>query len=85
MAPTVVLYGREGCHLCDDARAELLAIRSGLPPFELREVDISSDDALHAELMERIPVFEVAGATVCELGLDSAALARALSGAPSGA
>ncbi len=81
----LVLYRRDGCHLCDDARTELLALRPELPPFELREVDIELDDALHAAFLERIPVIEVGGALVSELGLDRDALARALADAPSGA
>ena len=77
-SPAVVLYRRDGCHLCDEARAELLALRPDLPRFELREVDIEADEALHAAMLERIPVIEVGGAVVCELGLDREAVARAL-------
>jgi hypothetical protein len=84
-APTVVLYGREGCHLCEVARGELLALRDALPEFVLREVDIEADDRLHAALLERIPVFEVGGEAVCELGLDRDALAAALVDAAAGA
>jgi glutaredoxin-like protein DUF836 len=77
-APVVVLYGRDGCHLCEEARAAILALRPELPPFRLREVDIESDPALHAAYLERIPVVEVAGGVVSELGLEPAALERAL-------
>jgi hypothetical protein len=64
---TVTLYTRPGCHLCDQARDEILALRAELPPFELREVDIESDEALHALYLERIPVVELDGAVVSEL------------------
>jgi Glutaredoxin-like domain (DUF836) len=74
----VVLYTGEGCHLCDAAREELLALRPQLPPFELREVDIAGDDALHAAYLERIPVIEVDGELVSELWLDREALELAL-------
>ena len=74
----VVLYTRDGCHLCDEAREELLARRPELPPFELREVDIEGDEAIHAAYLERIPVIEVDGVSVSELGLDRSALERAL-------
>ena len=40
---------------------------SELPPFELREIDIESDDELHARYLERIPVVEVDGEVVAEL------------------
>lgn len=47
----VTLYSQPDCHLCDEARAELDA--AGLP---YEEVDISSDPALHARYLERVPV-----------------------------
>ena len=74
----VVLYARDGCHLCDSAREELLAMRPDLPRFELREVDIEADEVLHAAYLERIPVIEVDGEPVSELWLDRPALERAL-------
>jgi glutaredoxin len=77
-APVVVLYGRNGCHLCDEARETIVALGPELPPFELREVDIESDARVHAAYLERIPVVEVEGVVVSELGLDRAALERAL-------
>ena len=52
---TVTLYTREGCHLCDDARAALERLGAS-HPFRLDEVDIEADDALHARYLERIPV-----------------------------
>jgi hypothetical protein len=76
--PTVLLYTRDGCHLCDAARDELLALRAELPPFELREIDIEEDDALHARYVERIPVIEIEGEPVSELWLDAEAFRRAL-------
>jgi hypothetical protein len=66
----ITLFSRPGCHLCDEARAMILASREELPPFELREVDIDSDDRLLLEYLERIPVVEVDGAVVSELVLD---------------
>ena len=47
----LVLLGKPGCHLCDDARAVLERVGA---PFA--EVDITTDDALHAAYLERIPV-----------------------------
>jgi glutaredoxin len=66
----VTLYTRPGCHLCDEARSELEAMRPELPAFELREIDIESDEVLLRRLLERIPVVEVDGEVVCELFLD---------------
>lgn len=67
MTATVTLYGREGCHLCAEARERLLELRRGGLGFELREVDIDGDERLHRELLERIPVVEVDGDRVSEL------------------
>ncbi len=65
----VVLYGKPGCHLCDDARAIL--VRVGAP---FSEVDITTDDALHAAYLERIPVVTIDGEERFELFVDEAAL-----------
>ena len=74
----VTLYTRPGCHLCDEARDEALALRAGGLDLEVREVDIETDEALHARFLERIPVFEVGGEIVCELGCDGEALRAAI-------
>jgi glutaredoxin len=44
-APTVTIYGRPGCHLCDDALAVLERIRAETP-FALERVNIEEDDAV---------------------------------------
>jgi len=77
MAPTVVLYGRPGCHLCDDAREILLRVRSE-HPFVLQERDIERDDALFAAYLERIPVVTIDGEEAFELFVDATELADRL-------
>ena len=57
---TVVLYGRAGCCLCDDAREILERVRRERP-FALEERDIDSDDALLRAYLERIPVVTIDG------------------------
>ena len=74
----VVLYTREGCHLCDEARATIRSLRDSDGGFELREVDIDADDELHARFLERIPVVEVEGEIVAELHLEPGVLDTAL-------
>jgi len=69
--PTVVLYGRPDCHLCDEARAGLEALRRDGVAFEIDEVDIESDDGLLRRYLERIPVIELDGEIVSELWLDA--------------
>ena len=65
----VTLYTKPGCHLCDEARQAILALRDELAPFELSEVNIEQDDDLMARYLERIPVVAVDGELVCELEL----------------
>ena len=74
---TVVLFGREGCCLCDEAREMLLRI-SKRRPLELSERDIESDDALLRDYLERIPVIEIDGVEEFELLIDEFELERRL-------
>ena len=59
--PDLVLYGRPGCHLCEethDALLALLALRSaaGLPVPPLVERDIETDDDWLRRYLVAIPV-----------------------------
>ena len=74
---TVTLYGRDGCHLCDDARAALERVRA-THPFRLEEVDIEADDDLHARYLERIPVVALDGEELFQYFVDEEALRRTL-------
>jgi glutaredoxin len=65
----ITLYTRPGCHLCDEAREAILALRQERPPFELSEVNIEQDDGLLVRYLERIPVVAVDGEVVSELEL----------------
>jgi glutaredoxin len=76
--PTVTLYGRDGCHLCDDARAVLLRLRQHAD-FTLEEVDITTDDDLHRRYLERIPVIALDGRELFDFFVDEASLLNALS------
>ena len=71
----VTLYGKPGCHLCDDARGVVQAVRSDLG-FELEEVDITLDPVLANRLGERIPVVEIDGTEVFEYFVDAGELRR---------
>jgi glutaredoxin len=73
--PQVPLYGKPGCHLCDDARAVVERVRA-THPFELREVDVSLDPELDRAYGERIPVLEVDGEELFEFFVDAAELGR---------
>ena len=78
MSAAVTLYGRPGCHLCDEARETLLRVRSEAP-FELLEIDIERDDELFKRYLERIPVVCLNGEELFELHVDEAALRHRLS------
>ena len=69
MTPTLTLYGRPGCHLCDDARAAL--DRVGAPYVE---VNIEDDDALLKRYLERIPVVALDGEELFDFFVDEDAL-----------
>jgi hypothetical protein len=71
VSPVVTLYGRPGCHLCDEAREEILAIGKELGGLELREVDIDGDERLLSLYLERIPVVALGDEIVSELALDA--------------
>ena len=71
--PVVTIYGRRGCHLCDDARAVLERLRTEVP-FTLEEVDIERDDALLRAYLERIPVVSLDGEEVYDFFVDAADL-----------
>ncbi len=65
----VVLYSKPGCGLCDHAKQALIDAN-----VEFREVDITSDEGLMAELGVFIPVVEVGGVTAFQAGMSTADL-----------
>jgi glutaredoxin len=67
----LVLYGRPGCHLCDEARIVLQRIGE---PFD--EVDIDSDDELFKRYLERIPVITLDGEELYDFFVDEQDLRR---------
>jgi glutaredoxin len=76
---TVVLYGRQGCCLCDDAREILVRAGAG-DRFVLQERDIEDDDALLKAYLERIPVVTIDGVEAFSLFVDEAELGRRIAG-----
>jgi glutaredoxin len=56
----VTLYGKPGCHLCDDARVIVEQVCSELG-VGWSEVDITTDPKLFEEYGEQIPVTFVDG------------------------
>jgi len=56
----VTLYGKPGCHLCDDARAIVEQVCAELG-VGWTEIDITQDPALFEQYGEQIPVTLVDG------------------------
>ena len=83
--PDLFLYGRDGCHLCDEARdllAVLLAERAdaGLPVPKVVERDIESNPDWERDFMTTIPVVELGGRRL-ELATSAARIRRLLDAA----
>jgi len=80
--PDLMLYGRAGCHLCDEARETLTALlderrRNGRPAPSLQLRDIDSDPAWQSAFSATIPVVEL-GDRRLELVTSAARLRRLL-------
>jgi len=61
----VTVYSTPDCHLCEEAISVLRALQRELR-FELREQDITSQEALHRAYFDRIPVVLLDGEELCE-------------------
>ena len=73
----LTLYGKPGCHLCEEAHAVVVAAQRR-HEFELEEIDITRDPTLEALYRERIPVIAVDGEEVLELVIEATELDRTL-------
>ena len=64
--PTLIFYARDGCHLCEEARAELQAVledrvKRGEPIARVRTIDIDADAELKARYNDFVPVLALNG------------------------
>jgi glutaredoxin len=76
--PIVTLYSKPDCPLCDEARQALGRV-GGRVAFDLREIDITTDDELEARLRERIPVVALDGEELFDFHVDEEALEQRVS------
>jgi len=53
--PSVEIYTKEDCHLCDEAKEVLNRVKKSYP-FDLIEVDITSNAGILNKYKEEIPV-----------------------------
>ena len=75
--PRITLYGRPGCHLCDDARAviEKVCAETG---EQYVEVSVDDDPELQRRFTEEVPVTFVDGRQHDFWRVDEARLRAAL-------
>jgi Glutaredoxin-like domain (DUF836) len=75
--PNVVMYSRTTCHLCDVARAVVLA-EAGRPGsgFDFAEIPVDGDDDLERAYGLRVPVVLVDGREEFEIAVDPARFRR---------
>jgi len=76
-SPVLVLYVREGCHLCDQFLVEL-SVDLGPAIERLAVVDVDSDPDLASRFGLRVPVLEMGGEVLGEGIYDGAGVRRAL-------
>jgi hypothetical protein len=86
--PELVLYTRDGCHLCDDARAIVQGVLEdraarGARTAAVRERDITADPDWERQFHATIPVLELGGRRL-ELAISPAAIRRFLDDALDG-
>jgi hypothetical protein len=63
-AQRILLLGRPGCHLCDDARAVIMRVAADLSVgWEERDITVASPEDI-AEYWDKIPVTFVDGMQV---------------------
>lgn len=79
LEPRVVLVGKPGCHLCDDARAVVAEVCTEVGAA-FAERSILDDAALHDAYWERIPVVLVDGVVTDYWHVDAARLRGRLQG-----
>ena len=70
----LVLYGRDGCHLCDQMLEELAECLRGRQ--SVRVVDVDSSPALRERHGLKVPVLELDGEEVCHGRLSGPAARR---------
>ena len=74
--PSIRVYSRPGCHLCEELLEELLPLVRGRAQVSVEDIDSRAEWA--AAYGTRIPVVELDGDFICQYRLDAAAVERAL-------
>ena len=77
-ASRVLLLGKPGCHLCDDARAIVIEVLAGFPGVAFEERSILDDPELLEKYVEEIPVVLIDDRVHTIWRVDPARLRKAL-------
>ncbi|MGA7523254.1 MAG: glutaredoxin family protein [Acidobacteriaceae bacterium] len=73
----VVVYSRNGCHLCDVVKQTLAQLQPSAD-FHWREIDIDTDPQLRQQYNDQVPVVFIDGRKAFKYHLDPAHFLRAL-------
>lgn len=68
-APEVILYTRAGCHLCEEAKEQLQALRREAL-FTLSAIDIDRDPELQRLYNDEVPVIFINGQKAFKYRID---------------
>jgi glutaredoxin len=77
MTRRITFYGKPGCHLCEETRADLRILETewGL---EVVEVDITKDPVLFRRFQYLVPVIDIEGGIALFAPIDPVELRQAL-------
>lgn len=71
----LILYSRKDCHLCEEAKIQILR---SFPGLSIEEVDVDTDPALAARFGGEVPVGFLAGEKAFKYRVDTRRLRRLL-------
>lgn len=75
----VIVFSRQGCHLCDMVK-ETLAATQDAAEFQWREVDIDTDPELREKFNEEVPVVFIDGRKAFKFHMDRKQFLRVVAG-----
>lgn len=77
----VLVYSRNGCHLCDVVKATLAQLQPSAD-FQWHDIDIDADPALRRQFNDEVPVVFIDGRKAFKYHMDPRHFLRALDGTP---
>lgn len=79
MGKKVTVYGKPDCCLCDQAKLVIERVRTEYP-FQLEEVDITSDSELERKYRDRVPLIKIDDRLAFKYQVEEAELINRLGG-----